>query len=248
MDNPGAPERGRLTLVHTSDVHLGCDFAPTGLPERAFSAVVDLALELAADALLLPGDVVDYNRVPEQTLEFILAELARFGRPVFVLPGNHDCYDESSIYHRPAWARRSANVHLVNSTDGPDCIVPELCLEVWGRPVVRHWRKFRPLDDMPPRSNGRWRIALAHGHLELPGEDERSSPIFPEHIAAAQCDYIALGHWDRQIDVSQGDVVAHYSGAPHGPRGLTSALVVTLDPHDGTRVRSVPLREPPEVA
>jgi DNA repair protein SbcD/Mre11 len=233
--------RPRLSLLHTSDIHLGCEFAPDALAERALSAVVDLALDARADALLIAGDVVDYNRVPDATVEFLLAELVRFGRHTFVLPGNHDCYDEESIYRRSAWLNRPPYVHLVDSTDDGVSVVPELALEVWGKPIVRHWRHFQPLAAVPPRSNGHWRVAMAHGHLEFPGEDERSSPIFPEHIAAADVDYIALGHWDRQVDVSQGGVLAHYSGAPHGPRGLTSVLGITLDPCAGVEVRPVRL-------
>jgi len=241
MSGPSAAARPRLTAVHTSDVHLGCDFAADGVPERAFAAVVDLALATAADALLLAGDVVDYNRAPDSTLDFLLAELRRFGRHTFVLPGNHDCYDAESIYRRPAWLERPSFVHLVDSSDDAVCHVPELGLEVWGRPTVRHWRQFHPLASIPPRSSGVWRVAMAHGHLEYPGDEERSSPIFPAHIAAADVDYIALGHWDRQVDVSQNGVPAHYSGAPHGPRGLTSVLRITLDPSDGVVVCSVPL-------
>jgi DNA repair exonuclease SbcCD nuclease subunit len=233
----------RLTLVHTSDVHLGGAFSTTGLPERAFAAVVDLALERDADALLVAGDVVDYNRVPDATVAFLLDQLTRFDRHAFILPGNHDCYDATSIYRRAAWLERSARIHLMNSSGGLGCVVPELDLEVWGRPVVQHRPEFRPLADMPTRTPGLWRIAMGHGHVPFPGEDGRSSPIFPADIAAADCDYIALGHWDRQAEVTQGGVLAHYSGAPYSPRGLTSALVVTLDPVAGVAVQSVPLAE-----
>jgi DNA repair exonuclease SbcCD nuclease subunit len=43
---------------------------------------------------------------------------------------------------------------------------------------------------------------------------ERSSPIFADEIRDSGWDYVALGHQHVQTDVSQGRVLAFYSGAP----------------------------------
>jgi DNA repair protein SbcD/Mre11 len=233
--------RRPLRLVHTSDIHLGCEFLSEAEVEAGLRGVVDAAIALDVDALLVAGDLVDHNLVHDRFVSFAIEELRRSGRHSFVLPGNHDPYDDRSIYRRQVWLERSPLIHLVDSETGPDCVVPELDLEVWGRPVVDHWRAFEPLGDMPARTSDRWRIAMAHGHFELPGEAQRSSPIFPEQIAAAPFDYVALGHWDRQSDVSQGGVAAHYSGAPHGPVGRGRALLVTLDDASGVRVETLAL-------
>ena len=69
--------------------------------------------------------------------------------------------------------------------------------------------------------------------------DLRSSPIFPGEVADATCDYLALGHWDRHVEVSQGGVTAAYSGTPLGtskkePLGWVTA--VDLDPAAGVRL------------
>jgi DNA repair exonuclease SbcCD nuclease subunit len=157
-----------------------------------------------------------------------------------VLPGNHDAYDERSVYRRGVWHDRPPSVHLLDAADA-DLVLPELDLTVWGRPVVDHWREFRPLADMPARPTDRWRVAMGHGHYELPGDDPRSSPIFPEHIAAASADYVALGHWDVQTDVSQGPVIAFYSGAPHRSVRGSRALLVTLDERSGVQVEPLAL-------
>ena len=74
----------------------------------------------------------------------------------------------------------------------------------------------------------------------------RLSPILPEDVASSLCDYVALGHWDRHADVSQGGVLAFYSGAPHWSgirRELSRVLVLTLDPERGALVRLEPLAE-----
>ena len=80
-------------------------------------------------------------------------------------------------------------------------------------------------------------MALAHGHFHYDDDkDLRSSPIYPEEIAHATCHYLALGHWDRHVDVSQGNIVAAYSGAPlgveHSIRRI-SVNVVDLNPELG---------------
>jgi DNA repair exonuclease SbcCD nuclease subunit len=228
-----------LRLVHSSDLHLGAEVPTPAESAEGLRCVVDAAIALRADAIVLPGDLVDHNHVPDRVLGLLISELARFGRHSFVLPGNHDTFEADSVYRRELWHARPPFVHLVGANGEEACVVDELELEVWGRAVVDHDRWFRPLDGVPPRTADRWRVAMAHGHFQLPADERRSSPIFPDDIAAAACDYVALGHWDRQADVSQGCVHAHYSGAPHGPVGMGRALLVDLDPVAGVRVASI---------
>jgi len=237
--------RRPLTLIHTSDVHLGCEYSGR-MARQALGAVVDAAIDERADVVLLAGDVFDHNRVSDDEIRFLLGQLSRSGKPSVILPGNHDCYDAHSVYRRALFADRPTNIYVLDDRPESLCLLPELDLEVWGRAVVDHYRGFRPLTEEPPRQEAdRWRVGLAHGHFELPDATEpRSSPIFPEDIASSSCDYIALGHWDRCADVSQADVRAFYSGAPHWDgtkRGLAGVLLVTLDPERGAQVVRRPL-------
>ena len=96
--------------------------------------------------------------------------------------------------------------------------------------------------------NERWLVAMAHGHFHYPDDtEERSSPIRPHEIAAAACDYIALGHWERFEDVSQNGVTAYYSGSPMGAspaRGQVAVNVIDLDGQAATPVKVVQARLP----
>ena len=60
-------------------------------------------------------------------------------------------------------------------------------------------------------------------------------------IAAADVDYLALGHIHTYADVSHGDTCAAYSGSPnahpHIPGG--TAALATLDPETGVHVESI---------
>ena len=204
------------------------------LADGALRAVVDSVSRLGGDMLLLVGDVFDHGRVPDSVLEAFLEEIARISQPAVLLPGNHDLYDDNSLYQREVFQHKPDNLHIITQTDGEALSFPELTLDVWGRAMVSHTPAFHPLEGMPTQRNGHWMVALAHGHFHFDDDrDQRSSPIYPPEIAAAPCDYLALGHWDRHVDVSQGRVTAVYSGTARGssPRDpLGEVTVVELTP------------------
>ena len=103
-------------------------------------------------------------------------------------------------------------------------MIPELDLEVWGRPTVDHCREFRPLLGVPPRGPQRWRVVMAHGHFERPNAAEpRSSPIFPEDIAAAGLRLRRtgpLGRLRRRVTGWRPGIVL--GGAPLHPPGSSA--------------------------
>ena len=241
--------RRKIRLIHTSDTHLGDDWNPDAAA-RALSAVVDGVLALAGDALLIAGDVFDNARISDAVLEFFISEMARAAVPAVILPGNHDLYDANTLYRRRPFAAAPPNLHIISGTRGETVALPSLALEIWGRAMDCHTPAFRPLagiptPNIPPQSipaqpNGRWRVAMAHGHFHYPDDtEERSSPIRPHEIAAANCDYIALGHWERFENVSQNGVAAYYSGSPLGAaaaRGQVAVNVIDLDPQAAASV------------
>ena len=225
--------RRSIRLIHTSDTHLGDDWDPQAA-QRALSAVVDGVHQYRADALLIAGDVFDNARISDAVLEFFVSEMARAVVPSIILPGNHDLYDAASLYHRGPFSDATDNLHIIAGTRGEVLTFPHLTLDVWGRAMDSHTPAFRPLVGIPSQRNGHWRVAIAHGHYHYPDDtEERSSPIRPHEIAEANCDYIALGHWERFEDVSQGGVSAFYSGSPMGAssaRDKIAVNVVDLDP------------------
>ena len=231
--------RRQIRIIHTSDTHLGDDWDPESA-QRALSAVVDGVHDLRGDALLIAGDVFDNARISDAVLGFFVSEIARAAVPTVILPGNHDLYDDASLYHRSPFDDAPENLHIIRGTRGQTLSFPELSLEVWGRAMDSHTPAFRPLAGIPCHRSGHWRVAMAHGHFHFPDDtEERSSPIRPREIAEAYCDYIALGHWERFEEVSQNGVTAFYSGSPMGAateRGRVAVNVVDLDPGSSTGV------------
>lgn len=237
--NLPSPAR-KLRLIHTSDTHLG---DPLGHPrgQEVLASVVDAVERLDADALLLAGDVFDNERVSDEVVQAFVEQLSRLDTPVVVLPGNHDLAHQTSVYRRPPFEDAPENLRVIQDPEGEKISFPELGLELWGRAMLSHSPDFRPLDGMPEPAEGQWLVALAHGHFHYEDDrDQRSSPIYPEDVAASECHYLALGHWDRHVDVSRADTTAVYSGCPYGPIGAPdqgAVCVVDLDPEEGVSYR-----------
>ncbi len=219
-----------------SDVHVGDDVysgdALPGDPLQGLEEALALARAAEADAILVAGDLFDHHRVSPATVDRVMDALAASERPVVVLPGNHDTVLTQGLWHGEA----PRGVTILRKAEGEMLLLDELGLAVWGRPVYDHHAGFRPLEGMPPRPWDGWYVSMAHGLvMDFPEAEGRSSPILPEEIAEAGCDYIALGHVHVFRDVSQNGVPAFYSGAPSG--GTTRGVaLVELDPEKGVSV------------
>jgi DNA repair exonuclease SbcCD nuclease subunit len=232
----------KLRLIHTSDTHLG---DPDGHPESADAlvSVVEAVSHNEADMLLIVGDVFDNERVKDDVLEWFVKQIGQMQAPAVLLPGNHDLIHETSVYHREAFKHSPDNLFVFRGTEGETLSFPGLGIDLWGRAMPMHTPQFKPLEGMPTPAENNWLVALAHGHFHYEDDrDQRSSPIYPQEVADAACHYLALGHWDRHVDVSQGNTTAVYSGCPLGPIGSSGAgevTVVDLDPETGVSFRQV---------
>jgi DNA repair exonuclease SbcCD nuclease subunit len=233
--------RPLVRMLHTSDVHIAGDAASID----GLRAVVNTAIDCDVDIVLVAGDLFDNSRVRDEAVEQAISELARVGRPVVVVPGNHDANDATSIYRRVDLSIAGDHVRFVGDPAGEELIFKELSLVVWARGIENHDPANRPLTGYVPADPTFWSVVLTHGHYVPRGEDSgRSSPIGQDEIAGLQCDYLALGHWHRFVDVSEGDVKAFYPGSPSEPGhdGATANLV-TLHPERGVWVERLAIGE-----
>ena len=232
-----------VRLLHTSDLHLGEEF---GSDHRlaGLRAVVDAAVDQKVDALLVAGDFFDNGRVPDLGVEAVLQELRRLTIPAIIVPGNHDCLDHYSIYHRVSLREASEHIHFMDEPAGSHATFEHLKLAVWAKPILDHNPDHKPLEGYRPGgAPGYWQVALVHGHFVPTGEPtDRSSPIREEELALLGCDYVALGHWHRFLDITANGVPAFYCGSPsESGSSFASANLVTLDPAGGARIERIPL-------
>ena len=211
------------------------------------------AIERRVDALLVPGDLFDGEAADVETVNRAIECVRAAGcPPVFVAPGNHDCYSRASTYydnaklaarHQPVWP---AHVHIFTS--------PEFtAVELPGRPEVRLWGRCvdanvesdeRVLARAPRPEPGRAHVLLLHGSRDgfrAPGK-RLTAPFSDAELVAAGFDYAALGHYHEPAEVrdAAGRLRGAYAGSPAalgrdetGPHG---ALLVrlTLDPTGAT--------------
>jgi DNA repair exonuclease SbcCD nuclease subunit len=143
-----------------------------------------------------------------------------------------------SVYVKGGYAQ-IPNLAILGVTHEEAVAFKRLDLEVWGH-AHRDYFDTPPLRGPRPRST-KWQIAIGHGHYEPPAT--RANPLRPswvfgdEEIAATAADYLALGHWDRPVQVGDGTVPAYYSGSPELAKTvnlvrltMTGTVVVTREP------------------
>lgn len=160
--------------------------------------------------MLVAGDLFDRPEPDPESKAAVAETFARFaedGRPVFVVPGNHD---SSTLHHHPyseplggAWVFLGPTFarHTVETPGGP--------LHVYGL-AYDLGRHDAPLstyerDDLPGIH-----VVLLHGSVDFSphwkiGKNALRLPLAA--LAALDCDYVALGdyHGFRAPDRFRGD-------------------------------------------
>ncbi|MFQ9915779.1 MAG: metallophosphoesterase family protein [Flavonifractor plautii] len=106
--------------------------AGQGRPGRAeqrqlLDRLAELAEERRADLVLLSGDLLDGGQAYQETVQALARALGDIPVPVFIAPGNHDCYGPRSAYAGTAWPD---NVHIFSTVaveavelPGLNCVV-----------------------------------------------------------------------------------------------------------------------------
>jgi DNA repair exonuclease SbcCD nuclease subunit len=236
------------TIVHVADVHLETVFPEVrgGSARRAaladaFERAIETALACNADALTIGGDLFESERAGAQTARFLFAAFARFGKPVFVAPGNHDPYAARSLYARD---------------DLPDNVL--VFAEPWwtavplADDVTLYGFGHTPAEPGRPFANARFdwpgvRIALVHGSDEerCPPGKRPTAPFTAAEVRAAGATLALCGHYHGgYVHADGAGPVLAYPGSlepiKFGERDAHGALIVRVA--DGrVEVEHVPL-------
>ena len=220
----GRNSHREIVVAHASDVHVDDGYAARlfgGDGAGGLRAVLVAARKIHADIVLLAGDTFDCHRLPGSLLDHTAATMREFELPIVLLPGNHDPAVEDAVFHHPALAKVDG-LHILGVTHEEAVQFPHLDLEVWGR-AHRDYSDMDPLARLRARTT-RWQIAMAHGHhTPVPDRSTRLRPswlIGDDEIDATRADYLALGHWNRRVQVGTGEVQAWYCGSPDYARSI----------------------------
>ena len=224
-----------FSFLQVSDVHLGRPFgwlSPEKRVERrlelreVWRRTVEEAVSRRVDALLVPGDLFDGEEVDPETVNRAIECVSRPDcPPVFIAPGNHDCFSRANVYYdnhklqargQKVWPE---HVHIYTR---PEFTATELPgqpeIKLWGRCVHANVESDeRILVETPPLDGSSLHVALLHGSRDgfrKPGK-RLTAPFSDLELLSAGFDYVALGHYHEPSEIRDQDGVlrAAYSGS-----------------------------------
>ena len=227
-----------MKFLHTADFQIGMKADHVGasaekVREQRLEAVrrlIDAAKENGAEFVLIAGDLFEDNGV-DRTLILRTADiLAGFGRPVFIIPGNHDPFVPGSVWSHFAWGQ-TPNLRVLG--DEKEIEIPGGVL--YPCPIRDKYSTKDPTAWIPIGAADNIRIGIAHGNVEGLPQADLDHPIARNAAERAKMDYLALGHWHSTATYpdSSGFVHMAYCGTPEtsrfGERDSGNALLVEID-------------------
>jgi DNA repair exonuclease SbcCD nuclease subunit len=216
-----------MRFLHTADWQLGMtrhflagDAQPRYSAARrdAVAGLGALAAEVGAEFVVVAGDVFEHNQLAPQVIGQSLEAMRAIGIPVYLLPGNHDPLDASSVYTSALFtAERPDNVTVLDHA-GVHEIRPGLEI------VAAPWRSKAPTTDLVAEvldglSPGPvTRILVAHGGVDVLDPDRDKPSLIRlaslgDALTRGAIHYVALGDKHSLTKVGDSGRV-WYSGSP----------------------------------
>jgi DNA repair exonuclease SbcCD nuclease subunit len=254
-----------MRFVHTADWQLGMtrhflagEAQPRYSAARrdAVAGLGSLAADVSAEFVVVAGDVFEHNQLAPQVISQSLEAMRAIGIPVYLLPGNHDPLDASSVYTSALFkAECPANVTVLDRA-GIHEVRPGLQI------VAAPWRSKAPTTDLVAGVlsdlegvpfDGVTRVLVAHGGVDVLDPDPTKPSLIrlagvEDALARGAVHYVALGDKHSLTEVG-GTGRIWYSGSPEVTNyddveaNPGHVLVVDLDESDPQRPVTVDARK-----
>jgi DNA repair exonuclease SbcCD nuclease subunit len=247
-----------MRFLHTADWQLGMtrhflagDAQPRYSAARrdAVAGLGALAAEVGAEFVVVAGDVFEHNQLDPQVVGQSLESIRAIGIPVYLLPGNHDPLDASSVYTSALFNAECPDNVTVLDRAGVHRVRPGLEI------VAAPWRSKVPttdlvaevLENLPDLSEDPvTRVLVAHGGVDVLDPDRDKPSLIrlgelDEALARGVLHYVALGDKHSLTQVGDSGRV-WYSGSPEVTNfddvesDPGHVLVVDIDEKDPTAV------------
>lgn len=235
-----------IRFLHTADIHLDTSFSAAGLPSRlgdrkreairrTLRRILEDARSLAADLVLIAGDLFEHDRVTPDTVEFLKQQFEGLApTPIFIAPGNHDPFLRDSPYCEESWP---VNVHIFREEEFRSVELPGKSVRVTGFGFNRAQLQDPIFSRLPVLPDDALNLVVAHGSdtSGVPPGKSAHGPFTAADISGKNVHYCALGHYHQQRIVPNTADAAQiwYAGIPEGrawdeegPRGY---LLVDAD-------------------
>ena len=217
-----------VRFLHTADWQLGMTrHFLKGEAQARFSAarldaieqMGNIAVNEGCEFVVVCGDVFESNQVERRVITRAFEKMAAFPSVTFyLLPGNHDTLDASSVYRSETFVKhRPENVKVL---DGSEAVKDIPGVELIAAP----WRNKHPTTDLVNAacegldSTHAIRIVVGHGAIDAMSpnpDDPRLIGLrgLEEKIEAGLIHFVALGDRHSKTDVGSTGRV-WYAGAP----------------------------------
>lgn len=212
----------KVKIVHCSDFHFDTPFREVGEKQskinkeeikKVFKNIIEFCVQNTVDILLISGDVFDNYTVNRETIYFIENTLESLTyTKVFISPGNHDPYGNSSFYKLVNWPD---NVHIfTGSLEKIELEEFNLC--IYGAAFTSPYERESLLTNIET-DNNKINILVMHGEITSGSSHNEYNPIKINDIEDSNMDYIALGHRHEFSGVNRAKNTCYaYSGCPQG--------------------------------
>ena len=211
-----------MRIIHAADFHLDSPFDAL-TPEQAIERraeqrsvldrLADLVMSTRAEVVLLSGDLLDGDRVYQETIEALSRTLGQLQVPVFISPGNHDYYTHRCAYAVNPWPE---NVHIFRSGEIEAVELPQYNAVVYGAAFTSDGQGDSLLQGFTAPNDGKLHLMVLHADVDTQ-QGSRYCPVATEDIASSNLDYLALGHIHMGSGVQYaGKVPWAYPGCPEG--------------------------------
>ena len=157
-----------MRFLHTADWQLGMtrhflngEAQPRYSAARrdAVAGLGALAAETGAEFVVVAGDVFEHNQLAPRDISQSLEAMRAIGVPVYLLPGNHDPLDASSVYTSALFtAERPENVIVLDRTGSVEGAPRR------SKSSAAPWRSKKPTTDLL----GDWSLERARPPTESP--------------------------------------------------------------------------------
>lgn len=211
-----------VRIIHMGDLHLDSPFSSLGVDKSeirrrelraTFTSIIYYAKEVAADIVLISGDLFDDGYATAETTELICSQFASLPDCRFVIaPGNHDPYTRGSLYMSK---KLPANVCVFKNEGLQRVLFEDINTEVYGWAFCSKSLTESPLAGKCVDDNGR--LHLVCGHCDMSSPLSTYCPVTKDDVVHFGAHYNAFSHIHKTPEVqSENGVTWSYSGFVEG--------------------------------